>query len=106
MTILMKKFKNSFKDATGNCIDFRKDGYLENQYNLLPTFNFDFAQELVEFAYEFFQQEIEENQESYPNFGGWEYNIDMEIERLRTTKANDFINTFIDTLDNHKKTYV
>ena len=103
MTTLMNKFKDSFEASTGNRLDFRKDVYFENQYNLGPTFNYDFAEILVELTYDFFQQEIEENPESYPDFGGWDYCLSMEIERLRTTKAVDFINNFIDTLANHKK---
>lgn len=103
MKTLMNNFKDFFESKTGVAIDFRRDVFLENQYNFGPTFNYDFAETLVEISYDFFQNEIDENKESYPDFGGWDYCLSMEIERLRTTKAIDFVNNFIDTLANHKK---
>ncbi len=90
---LINTFKNHFESKTGTKIDFRKHQFLENQYGASPCFDYNFAKMVVLELYQWAQCFIEENNENFPHFDGWEYNLSMSIEQLRTTKVKSLIET-------------
>jgi hypothetical protein len=100
-TILKELLKN-FKKETGIKIDFRKDQFLENQYGATPTFNYDFAEKIVFFTY-CYLEEYAEKTINYSGFPGWEYNLQMSVEALRTTRLKIFIEDKINDLVVYKK---
>lgn len=88
---LIIDFKEYLEEETGYRLDFRRHGYLENGYNLSPTFNYDFAKMVIENLYDWAQELIHSNQEAYGDFHGFAYNLQMSCEELRTVKLKDYI---------------
>ena len=92
---IMRDFKKAFEKETGERIDFRKHGYLDNQYGLSPTYSYEFAKKVVPFTYSYFQKLIDEGLGTEPNFLGWEYNLEIAIDGLRVVSLQGFIKGFL-----------
>lgn len=103
---LVKQFKAHFEAQEGIKLDFRKHQFLDNQHGNSHCFRYEFAELVVTALYEWAHQYIEEHEENYPHFVGWEYNLSMECEKLRSSKLSDLVNdvchalylNFVDTL--------
>jgi len=103
---LVKQFRSDLESETGIKLDFRVHKFLDNQYGATPCFNYDFAEEVISFLYSWAHNFIEENEENYPHFSGWEYNLQMSIEELRTTPLDVVIIDKCKALYlNHVETY-
>ncbi len=88
---LVKEFKKDLLLEKDIKIDFRSDVFLENQHGLSPCFNYSFAETVVTYLYDWAHQYIEDHEENYPSFSGWEYNTAMECDKLRTSKLKTLI---------------
>ena len=100
---LMKRLRAQFLKNTGEVLDFRKHWYLENQYGLAPVFSYDMAETIVNEIYTFGQNCIDDNPQLFPDFSGWEYNKDMECEKLRTSPASHLVNRILSDLQNYRR---
>lgn len=99
---LMNKIKAVMSAKIGDKIDFRKHCFLENQYGGTPCFSYDFAETAVRTAYQVLENILKEDPEQFENYAGWEYNTDMEIEKLRTVTLKNFIENLIEDMINHQ----
>lgn len=88
---LLKTLKAEFEAEHGIKIDFRTHAFLKNQYGCTPIFDYDLAEKVVTFAYAWGEKIIEENQFNYPDFDGWQYNLQMECDKLRSTTLKSFL---------------
>lgn len=95
---LIADFKEYLEENTGYRLDFRSHGYLENSYGLTPTFNYKFAEMVVENLYDWANQFVEDNIESFGDFGGFCYNLMMSCEQLRSRSLKSYISEICDTL--------
>jgi len=98
---LIKSFRARFLENTGEVLDFRKHVYLENQYGCSPVFSYNMAETIVDEIYTFAQEIVDNNEALFPSFGGWEYNKQMECEKLRTSPASQLVNSILSDIQNH-----
>lgn len=89
---LVKEFK-----VTNN-LDFRSHVFLDNQYGNSPCFNYDFAETVVSKLFAFAHNFIRNNEEYYPHFSGWDWNLQMECENLRISKLKDRVESVCEDL--------
>ena len=75
------QFIKRFKLKHG--IDFRKEVFLDNQYNNVPTFNYDFACEIV--------TALNGSLENQFGYRYVIYNMGMDVESLRTQTLKNYI---------------
>lgn len=94
---LLDTIKSEIERRVGEKVDFRKHAFLENQYNLVPCFKYDFAKQAVNAVYSELENVLEENPECF-KFGGWEWNESIAIESLRQTPLKTFIECRIDEM--------
>lgn len=97
----VQQFKEYFQAETGVALDFRKHVYLENQYGLSPCVKYDFAETFIKCLYAWGHQCIESNPALFPNFGGWQYNLNMSCEKLRTETISDRTESIVNTLNSN-----
>lgn len=95
----ISQFKEFLRDEAGIELDFRKHVFLENSYGATPCVKYDFAEVLVTQLYKWAQECVEENPNLFPNFGGFEYNLQMSCEMLRTQRIRLYIEYVVDTLN-------
>jgi len=98
---ILKKFKDAFKDKYGIELDFRTHKYIRNNYGLSPIFDYDLAQNIVEFTYDFVDEELLKG--NY-EFSGYKYNLNDSVSLLETMTARDFILSKLDDLKIRKIT--
>ena len=98
---LMKRFRAQFLENTGEVLDFRKHVYLENQYGCSPVFGYEMAETIIDEIYTFAQGLVDDNAELFPSFSGWEYNTQMECEKLRSSTVSDLVNRILSDIQNH-----
>lgn len=97
---LIFKFKKTFEKEHPP-LDFRRDVYAPNQYGLSPCVRYDRAKDIVLSIYSFGHQYIDDNKDQFPTFGRWEFNIEMEVDKLRTSKIKSLIDNVIGDLMLH-----
>jgi hypothetical protein len=98
---LIKKFKAQFTQNTGESLDFRKHIFIANSYGAYPTVSFEFGELVVTELYQFAHDFISNNEAHYPDFKGWSYNKDMEIDKLRSTTIEALVECVCETLSIH-----
>lgn len=103
---LVKKFRKDLESETGTKLDFRAHQFLENQYGASPCFDYDTAKEVISYLYKWGHEYISANEENYPHFDGWVYNLSMAIEQLRTTRLKVVVEDLChDLFINHVEIY-
>lgn len=98
-TLSEKKLMQSIKIGLG--LDFRTHAYLENNYGCTPVFTYGFAENCVKKVKSFLKDFVEENKFDFPEFEFSEYNLGMEIERLRTETLKTYISGLLGQLFNY-----
>lgn len=73
---LLKEFKTYLKEKSGIELDFRQHVFLTNEYGATPTFDYDFAKEVVTSMRQFLT-------EKYGDYAI--YNTGIDVESLKTT---------------------
>ena len=102
-TELINIFKDDFS-IKNDPLDFRADRYINNNYGLTPCISYDRAKKIVFAIYDWAHDIISDNKGCFLNFDGWEYNLDMEIEKLRSSTVKMLIDCIInDLVINYKK---
>lgn len=97
---LFTEFKNDFEIQYGITLDFRTHVFLHNNHGLSPIFDYHLAEKVVRFAYDWAENIIEENPFNDPTFDGWQYNLQMSCDELRTTTLKDFLSGIFWDLEN------
>lgn len=93
LEVLMKEFRSNLHNEIGYKLDFRRDVHIQNDYGNYPqSLNYHTAEEIVVFLYEWAHKQLQDNKERFPYLGGWEYNLTMEVEKLRIIKLKHVIN--------------
>jgi len=92
---ILKKFKDAFKEKHGIELDFRIHKYIRNNYGLSPIFDYELAENIVKFTYEFVEQEISKG--NY-EFSEYKYNLNDSVSLLEMMTAHDFILSKLDDL--------
>jgi hypothetical protein len=80
---LLDTFKSFAFDETKVTIDFRKHGFLENQYGAYPQYSHSDAESIVDCVYRFLDAH-------FVDYTG-RFNRSMDIDSLRTKKLNEFL---------------
>lgn len=100
---LMQAVKMELERSTGEKVDFKKHCFANNSYgNNTPVYHHEFFKKAVNTTYETLADILEENPECFSNFGGWEYNLEMEVEKLRVSSFKLFIESKIEELLSHQ----
>lgn len=88
---LIADFKEYLEDNTGYRLDFRSHGYLENNYGLSPTFDYAFAELVIENLYDWANKFVYEHKDVFGDFGGFGYNLKMSCDQLRNTSLKSYV---------------
>jgi hypothetical protein len=96
---LLKEFKDIF-GSTNPPLDFRRDVFAPNDYCASPVVTYDRAKDIVVELYDWAHTYIDDNEEMYPDFSGWVFNTEMEVDKLRSSKINNLVNNVISDLIN------
>lgn len=102
---LVELFKDDFYFSTdGFELDFRKHVYVNNEYGLYPQkMSWSTAVQIIDSLYAWAHDVISSHSENFPDFSGWIYNTEMEVNKLKTCKIKDKIDDVINTLIIHSK---
>ena len=103
--ILIKVFKVELSLFKNIQLDFRSDVYISNNYGNYPqSLSYDTACIIVKSLYEWANDFVRMGEQNYPDFAGFDYNLNMAVVSLRTTKLSDLIyNVCNDLAINYKK---
>lgn len=94
-------FKEHFYATTGIKIDFRVHAYLSNNHGLTPIFDYELAKKIVASLYQWANDYVVDNKESYPDFGGFSYEMYMALDGLRVGKLSVLVNHVAEELCGH-----
>lgn len=103
--ILIKVFKVELSLFKNIQLDFRSDVFIANNYGNYPqSLSYDTACIIVKSLYEWANDFVRMGEQNYPAFAGFDYNLSMTVESLRTRKLSDLIyNVCNDLAINYKK---
>jgi hypothetical protein len=89
---LVKQFRNDLSLNKDIDLDFRRDVFISNQHGNYPqSLSYDNASVIISYLYAWAHEYIDDHKENYPDFGGFQYNLMMSVEQLRTSTLNSVI---------------
>jgi len=100
---LLAEFKAVFAE-TNTALDFRIDVFAPNHYGLSPVIPYERVKDIVVSLYAWAHTHINDNKKLYPDFEGWEFNTEMEVDKLRSSRISMLVDNVINELVNWAKT--